>query len=57
MSQGLLFRQYDLFNGETFYDYMKLIHSKFDRCVLFLDKATQHQSEEVLSYFEARKDS
>lgn len=46
-----------MLNGERFYDYLKLIHSKFGRCVLFLDKATQHQSsEEVLSYFEARED-
>lgn len=47
-----------MLNGERFYDYLKLIHSKFGRCVLFLDKATQHQSsEEVLSYFEAREDT
>ena len=47
-----LFRQYDTFNGETFYDYLKQVHRKFGRCILFLDKATQHQTEEVLSYFE-----
>lgn len=47
-----LFRQYDDFDGATFFDYLKLIHRKFPRCVLFLDKASQHQTEEVLSYFE-----
>jgi transposase len=52
-----LFRQYDDFDGETFFDYLKLIHRKFGRCLLFLDKATQHQTEEVLSYFEAHEDS
>jgi len=47
-----LFRQYDDFDGASFFDYLKLIHSKFGRCLLFLDKATQHQTDEVLSYFE-----
>jgi len=47
-----LFRQYDDFDGKTFFDYLKLIHRKFERCILFLDRATQHQTEEVLSYFE-----
>ncbi len=27
-----LFRQYDVFNGDTFLDYLKLIHSKFPKC-------------------------
>jgi hypothetical protein len=49
---GQLFRQYDDFDGESFFDHMKLIHKKFGRCLLFLDKATQHQTEDVLSYFE-----
>ncbi|MDG7015922.1 MAG: transposase [Nitrososphaerota archaeon] len=47
-----LFRQYENFDGASFFDYLKLIHKKFGRCLLFLDKATQHQTEEVLSYFE-----
>ncbi len=50
-----LFRQYDDFDGDTFFDYLKLIHRKFGRCLLFLDKATQHQTEEVLSYFESHE--
>ncbi len=52
-----LFRQYDDFDGATFFDYLKLIHRKFGRCLLFLDKAMQHQTEEVLSYFEAHEDT
>jgi hypothetical protein len=52
-----LFRQYDDFDGASFFDYLKLIHRKFGRCLLFLDKATQHQTEEVLSYFEAHEDT
>ncbi len=50
-----LFRQYDTFNGETFFDYLKLVHRKFGGCFVFLDKAVQHQTEEVLSYFEANE--
>jgi hypothetical protein len=52
-----LFRQYDDFDGESFFDYLKVIHRKFGRCLLFLDKATQHQTDEVLSYFEAHEDT
>lgn len=52
-----LFRQYDDFDGESFFDYLKLIHLKFGRCLLFLDKATQHQTEEVLSYFERNEET
>ncbi len=32
-----LFRQYDKFNGETFLDYLKKIHTKFPKCYLFMD--------------------
>ena len=52
-----LFRQYDDFDGKTFFDYLQLIHRKFGRCILFLDKATQHQTEEVLTYFEAHEET
>jgi len=52
-----LFRQYDAFDGESFLDYLKLIHKRFGRCLLFLDKAGQHQSEEVLSYFERNEET
>jgi hypothetical protein len=37
-----LFKQYDNFDEDTFYDYLKRIHYKFQRCYLFLDKAHQH---------------
>ncbi|MER5191461.1 MAG: hypothetical protein ABJB76_07100 [Candidatus Nitrosocosmicus sp.] len=32
-----LFRQYNKFNGETFLDYLKKIHTKFPKCYLFMD--------------------
>lgn len=48
-----LFRQYDVFNEDTFYDYLKIVHYRFPRCFVFLDKANPHyKSEKVLGYFE-----
>ena len=53
-----LFRQYDWFNAATFLDYLKLIHKKFSKCYLFLDKAKQHyKSKKVLEYFADNRDS
>ena len=52
-----LFRQYDDFDGESFLDYLKLVHRRFGRCLLFLDKATQHQGDDVLSYFESNEET
>ncbi len=46
-----LFRQYDVFNGETFLDFLKTIHSKFPRCYLFLDKASTHYSSRKVKDF------
>ncbi len=53
-----IFRQYDKFNGETFLDFLKIIHSKFPRCYLFLDKASPHyKSRKVKDYLEQNKDT
>src|SRR3954449_6761511 len=53
-----LFRQYDKFNGDTFLDYLKLIHTKFPKCHLFMDKASPHyKSKKVQKYFEENKDT
>ncbi len=53
-----LLRQYDKFNGDTFLEYLKIIHSKFPRCCLFLDKASPHyKSKKVKEYFEQNKDT
>jgi len=52
-----LFRQYNRFNEDTFYEFLKQIHHKFPKCYLFLDKAPQHyKSHKVRTYFEERKD-
>ncbi len=46
-----IFRQYDVFNEDTFLDFLKKVHRKFGRCYLFLDKARQHyKSKKVLEY-------
>ena len=44
-----LFRQYDIFNSDTFLDYLKLIHSKFPKCYLFMDKASPHYRSKKVS--------
>ena len=53
-----LFRQYDIFNGDTFIDYLKKIHVKFPKCYLFMDKASPHyKAKKVLKYFKENKDT
>ena len=53
-----LFRQYDKFNGDTFLDFLKIIHSKFPKCYLFMDKASPHyRSSKVKDYLEQNKDT
>jgi transposase len=53
-----LFRQYDVFNGDTFLDYLKKIHAKFPKCYLFMDKASPHYTcKKVIRYFEDNKDT
>ena len=53
-----LFRQYDGFNGDTFLDFLKMIHSKFPKCYLFMDKASPHyKSKKVKAYFDENKDT
>jgi transposase len=58
MDQKQLFRQYDKFNGDTFLDFLKVTHSKFPRCYLFMDKASPHyRSRKVKDYIEENKDT
>jgi len=53
-----LFRQYDTFDENTFYGYLKQIHHKFPKCYLFLDKASPHyKSQKVRKYFDEHKRS
>jgi hypothetical protein len=51
-----LFRKYDKFNGDTFLDFLKMIHSKFPKCYLFMDKASPHyRSNKIKDYLEQNK--
>ena len=53
-----LFRQYGRFNGDTFPEFLKTIHSRFSKCHLFVDKASpHHKSRKVRQYFEENKDA
>ncbi len=53
-----LFRQHDKFNGDTFLDFLKVTHTKFPKCYLFLDKASPHyRSRKIKKYFEQNKDT
>ncbi|MDN5867319.1 MAG: transposase, partial [Candidatus Nitrosocosmicus sp.] len=59
MDQKQLFRQYDKFNGETFLGFLKIIHSKFPKCYLFMDKAPSphYRSRKVKDYLKQNKDT
>ena len=51
-----LFRIFEWFNEDTFYEFLKQIHHKFPKCYLFLDKAPQHyRSRKIRRYFEEHK--
>ena len=42
----------------TFLDYLKKIHAKFQKCYLFMDKASPHYTcKKVIKYFEDNKDT
>ncbi|MDN5847005.1 MAG: transposase, partial [Candidatus Nitrosocosmicus sp.] len=58
MDQKQLFRQYTKFNTETFLDFLKIIHSRFQKCYLFMGKASPHyESKRVKDYLEENKDT
>jgi transposase len=52
-----LFRQYERFNGDTFIDFLKIIHSKFPKCFLFMDKkaSPHYKARKVKDYLEQNK--
>ncbi len=55
----LLFRQYDVFNQDTFLDYLKQIKKRLGKVILFTtDRAIQHhRSKKVQEYLDENKDS
>ena len=53
-----IFRQYDRFNENTFYEFLKQLRYKFPKCYLLLDKAYPHyRSEKIRKYFDEHKNS
>jgi hypothetical protein len=51
------FRKYDIFNGgDTFLEFLKIIHDKFPRCYLFIDKA-YYKCKKVRAYFDNHKNT
>lgn len=52
-----LFRQYDVFNQDTFLDYLKQIKKKLGNVVMLTDRARPHQSNKIKEYLEKNKDS
>jgi transposase len=43
------FRQYEMFDGESFLDFLKKLHKRFGRLYLFLDKARQHHHTKIVT--------
>jgi len=53
-----LFRQYGLFNQDTFLDYLKQVKKRLGKkVVMFTDRARQHQSKKVREYLKENNDS
>lgn len=44
-----LFRQYDVFDGASFLDFLKKVHRKFGMLYLFMDKARQHRRTRIVT--------
>ena len=47
-----LFRQDDKFDSQSFIDYLDQVKKKFNKFVIFIDRATQHKSNMVKEYFQ-----
>jgi len=51
-----LFRQYGVFNKDTFLDYLKQVRKRLGKVIMFTDRARQHQAKKVREYLEENKD-
>jgi transposase len=49
-----IFRQYDSFNGASFLDFLKKVHTRYGMLYLFLDKAKQHYKTKVVREYMRR---
>lgn len=53
-----LFRQYANADGDAFLDYIKHLHRKYPKMILFLDKATYHKTDKrMVKFFRGHTDS
>jgi transposase len=52
-----LFKQYDEFNSKTFVDYLKQVQKRFDKFVIFVDRATPHCSKITTRFLDENKDT
>jgi transposase len=52
-----LFLQYDKFNSNTFVHYLKQIHKKFGKCIVFVDRARPHCSKITRKFLAENKDT
>jgi transposase len=52
-----LFKQYDKFNSSTFVDYLKQVHTRFGKIVIFIDRATPHCSKTTRKFLAENKDT
>ena len=57
MKGNQLFRQYDLFNQDTFLDYLKQARKGLGKVIMLVDRARQHRSKKVMEYLEDNKDA
>jgi transposase len=57
MEDKQLFRQYDIFNQNTFLDYLKQIKKHLGKVILVTDRARQHLSKKVQEYLKENNDS
>ena len=52
-----LFRQYDVFNQNTFLDYLKQVKKSLGKVILVTDRARQHLSKKVQEYLKENNNS
>ena len=47
-----LFRQYERFDSQSFIAYLEEIRKKFNKFIIFVDRATQHRSKIIMEYLQ-----
>ena len=50
------FRQYEKFDQYCFLDYIKQLHKKFGKIIVYVDRAPQHKSSIIKQYLEENDD-